>query len=421
MKIFKKIFSAWLFACVSLLLFSCGFAGGSTPGSDTTHTHKVLHWEIAEEVSCEQSGRRFGTCIDCMNEVRDEQAPYGHDYRGGACVRCGKNETAAEKSPFTYSLNYEGTGYIVTAFNGEYTSHVDIPAEYCGLPVVSIGSSAFMNNEFIESVVIPDSVVSIGRGSFRGCHNLRNITVSKNLISIGTGAFRWCRSLREIKLPDSIDYIPPSCFSGCSSLESFEAGGCKKIDMSAFKDCERLYSFDFFENIEYIGRNAFDNCAVTNVTIPASATHLGGNAFRGSFVRSVRFASSAENNEGCLFVDCPMLETVFVETNGIKNEFYNCKNIKTIVFEEGVTEIGIDSVGMCESLETVYLPKSLEFMGETFYGSLSLKKIVYKGTSEEWLSLKRNLYWSFMNEECVIECADRTLTRDDLRAAESIE
>ncbi|MBQ9745439.1 MAG: hypothetical protein IJW21_01285, partial [Clostridia bacterium] len=92
MKNILKIFMfALCFAC-ALSLSSCEY-----PPEDgaQTHEHNVLHWEIVYDVDCESDGRRVGTCIDCMNEVRDEQQSLTHDYRGGTCVRCGKTEGGA--------------------------------------------------------------------------------------------------------------------------------------------------------------------------------------------------------------------------------------------------------------------------------------------------------------------------------------
>ena len=51
-----------------------------------------------------------------------------------------------------------------------------IPATYRGLPVTEIGTHAFENETYIESLAIPDSVITIGFQAFWGCENLTFFT-----------------------------------------------------------------------------------------------------------------------------------------------------------------------------------------------------------------------------------------------------
>ncbi|MBO5437240.1 MAG: leucine-rich repeat protein, partial [Thermoguttaceae bacterium] len=57
-------------------------------------------------------------------------------------------------------------------------SDVTIPSTIDGLPVTSIGDSAFTDSENLTSVTIPDSVTSIDGSSFAWCRKLTEIHVS---------------------------------------------------------------------------------------------------------------------------------------------------------------------------------------------------------------------------------------------------
>jgi hypothetical protein len=67
---------------------------------------------------------------------------------------------------------------------------VTIPDTIEGLPVTSIGSSAFYRCTSLTSVTIPDSVTTIGGGAFWGCTSLTSVTIGNSVTSIEQSAFR---------------------------------------------------------------------------------------------------------------------------------------------------------------------------------------------------------------------------------------
>ena len=63
----------------------------------------------------------------------------------------------SEGIPFKYALNTDETGYIIQEYTGSETS-VTIPEEIEGLPVVSIGLSAFRGCDAVTDISIPETV-----------------------------------------------------------------------------------------------------------------------------------------------------------------------------------------------------------------------------------------------------------------------
>ncbi|MBE6761157.1 MAG: hypothetical protein E7551_02610 [Ruminococcaceae bacterium] len=92
-------------------------------------------------------------------------------------VGCGKNENSS--SDFEYTVTYDknlemGVTYTeicITKYIGE-GNEVVIPEEIDGLPVTSIGVSAFWSTK-IQSVTIPASVTKIENMAFYNCENLK--------------------------------------------------------------------------------------------------------------------------------------------------------------------------------------------------------------------------------------------------------
>ena len=185
--------------------------------------------------------------------------------------------------------------------------------------VTSIGDCAFYScRGLIGALTIPNSVTSIGEAAFGGCSGLTSVTIPNSVTSIGKFAFLNCSGISEplynancfayfpcgyateYVIPEGIRQIVGGAFSGCSELISVTIpNSVTSIGNDAFRYCdgiaEPLYNancFAFFpgnydaedyvipEGIKQIAGGSFVNCRnISSVTIPKSATNIGGYAF----------------------------------------------------------------------------------------------------------------------------------------------
>ena len=159
---------------------------------------------------------------------------------------------------FTFSIK-KGKATL-TAYTG-HAKEVTIPDTVNGVPVTTIGVSAFQNNTTIEKVVFAASIVETEDGRFEGfdyeefgafanCVNLKTVVIPKNakLTRLGDITFYGCKSLTDIVLPSSIRELALSCFELCESLMT--------INLPA--------------GLEVVGQNAFTRSGLRSVTIPES-------------------------------------------------------------------------------------------------------------------------------------------------------
>lgn len=138
------------------------------------------------------------------------------------------------------------------------SENVEIPDNFDGFPVVSIGEKAFQNKDSLVSVTISDSVTLIDRYAFGSCSKLKSVVIGKSVETISEYAFEDCMCLQKIVIPDSV----------------------KKIESSAFYECKNLTSVDFGNFLEEIGDFAFRSCSsLTSVVIPDSVTYIDDYAF----------------------------------------------------------------------------------------------------------------------------------------------
>ena len=163
----------------------------------------------------------------------------------------------------------------ITGYTGD-TEEVVIPAEIDGLPVTSIGYSAFSFCTSLTSITIPDSVTSIGHSAFNSCESLNSISIPDSVTSIGIAAFQYCSSLTSITIPVGVTSIEDNTFYECSSLSSILIpDSVTNIGHNAFSGCASLTSVTIPDGVTFIGEMAFAYCdSLTSITIPVGVTVL---------------------------------------------------------------------------------------------------------------------------------------------------
>ena len=168
---------------------------------------------------------------------------------------------AASSSDLTFTLNDDGTGYVVTKCSTSATGTISIPATYNGKPVVEIGREAFLNCTKLTSVTIPSSVKTIGWYSFSGCTGLTSVTIPDSVTTIDWFAFSGCTSLTSINVGNGVTEVGSAAFAGCSNLNSVTLGNnVTTIGWSTFKGCAKLSNINIPNSAKSIVRYAFYSC-----------------------------------------------------------------------------------------------------------------------------------------------------------------
>ena len=122
---------------------------------------------------------------------------------------------------YQYILLTDGTAEL-TNYTA-YAEFLTVPAQIDGHAVASIGSEAFINSEFLSSIILPDCLTTIGIDAFYECRYLTSITLPSSLTTIGNWAFSGCESIASITLPDSLTTIGNWAFKSCPVSLNFTA------------------------------------------------------------------------------------------------------------------------------------------------------------------------------------------------------
>lgn len=231
--------------------------------------------------------------------------------------------------------------------------------------ITNIGDYAF-NALSITSVNIPLSVTEIGKYAFSECMELSAVELPSNVTKIGSGAFNACSRLTSISIPSNLTEIKGYTFYACSSLADI----------------------DFPSTITTIGHYAFYGCSkLTNIELPSRITKI----------------------PEYTFYNCSSLSKIIIPSSVVEiynHAFYGCSSLTNITLSENLTVLGDEAFEQCSSLTSITLPERLTDIGNwTFHDCNKLKEVTYKGTSNQWNSIK--IYGE--NDELlkiIIHCTD---------------
>lgn len=181
----------------------------------------------------------------------------------------------ATNAQFEYTV--DNGSVSVTAYTGADVD-VIVPNTIEGLPVASIGPSAFLMRTNLIRVTLPEGVTNIGSYAFSGCTGLTNVTIPDSVVELGRQAFEGCAGLTRVTIPSGVTWIRDFTFAGCAGLTNITISeGVTDIGRWAFENCTGLISVTIPSSVTCIGSWGFSNC-----------TNLVGVYFQGDAPVSLR-------------------------------------------------------------------------------------------------------------------------------------
>ncbi len=151
-----------------------------------------------------------------------------------------------------------------------------------------VGNSAFYNCTSLSTVVVNDNIEYVGNNVFKDCAKLSTNTYEKNnyignstnkyIILVSTSVSKTSTS---IKFHSNLRCICNNVFESMTKITSvdFTSTSLKSIGDFAFNNSPKLKTISFPSDVKHIGNYAFYDCAIENVTIPASIYTIGYSAF----------------------------------------------------------------------------------------------------------------------------------------------
>lgn len=220
--------------------------------------------------------------------------------------------------------------------------------------VIEIEPHAFMYNDDLSSVAMPNSVITIGNHVFFDCGNLSSVIIPDNVTTIGPNVFYGCSSLTSLVIPEGVTRIEESTFHDCTNITSIILPkGLTFIGGYVFAKCYNLESLEIPSGVIEIGEGAFDSCgSLKTLTIPDGVTYLSNFVFKG----------------------CENLQSVYIPdgVTGIgESTFFGCSSLTSINIPESVNTIGMDAFIYCSSLTSIIIPEGVSVLyPDLFHGCI---------------------------------------------------
>ncbi|MDE7394911.1 MAG: leucine-rich repeat domain-containing protein [Clostridiales bacterium] len=315
----------------------------------------------------------------------------------------------------------------LSAFNGCAALNVALPGT-----LREIDEYAFKDCASLESVTLPASLVVMKDQAFKGCTSLETLTVNAPLIGVSafenctslqtvtlqnvqvvsSDAFKGCTSLSALTLPASVYHVAAGAFDGtglitdedgvnyaCGVAIGYKSGAVASVTLKegtvgiaegAFREgtAHTLTSITLGDSLRFISANALRGCtSLTSVTLPASVTTIGMNAFRESGLASVTIGSTVKTVGDYAFFDCKSLTEANVSAESIgafafahtgKGEAPKTAPddacLATLTLGEGVKTIGSNAFQYCKATQ-VTLPSTLTLIGQYAFAESDLTAV----------------------------------------------
>ena len=205
-------------------------------------------------------------------------------------------------------------------------------------------------------------------------NTLESITIENlNTTIIGASAFKNCEKLHTFNVSTEITEVQESAFEN-TAITSFNASDLITMGKYAFSGCSSLSSFNLADNttLTTIPEGAFSGTGNLNLVIPVNVTEIHSGAFENSKIRAVTFAAGSQITvmPNRVFSNCKSLREITlpqtVTTIGDR-AFADCERLSAVFMSSGLETIGVSAFENCTSLSSVDIPTSVKSIGATAF------------------------------------------------------
>ncbi len=225
----------------------------------------------------------------------------------------------------------------------------------------TVGDGVFYDCDALETVVIDGGVNSIGNDAFYSCGKIKNVTFEESKAAQPTtlilgyqihgtdeqGPF-YDAPLERVDWKRNISYT----LANNSAIDGDDEG----LFSGSYKG--NLKTVNIGAQVNSIPSYTFAKSGVTSITIPASVTSVGENAF----------------------IDCDALTSAIIGSSTLgSNMFDGCGNLATVTIDGTLDAINVDAFTGCSNLSTLNISGSVGSIGDGAFDSFNLTSLNISG------------------------------------------
>jgi hypothetical protein len=373
---------------------------------------KLGHSEVtdaAKEPTCTSPGRTEGKhCSNC-GEVSIPQTiipAKGHTFtewtesedtpgvKIRSCTVCGYVQRTAESADgaLLFTLNEDKVSYTVSAKPGAYyNGKLTIPTSARApsgpptnqYPVTRVGK---IGGEGLNptAAIIPSSIKKIDPEAFKGCKELKHVRIDAESLDVGEGAFSDCPFLRYIYYKGTATQWSKATGSGATDIGSPHAVVCY---YSATSPTGRS-NYWYYHSASDVGALIWPNETIYDFIETTIAPTSGGRSYSGYFIKV---------KSGITLGGVQALPQIYngryitgIAPFGFYTNYQSQTKLKGLIIPDTYKVIGDGALAYCSDLGSVFIPKSIEYIGE---GAFHLTTPESTPTWYEWKLKYSNNYY----------------------------
>lgn len=247
--------------------------------------------------------------------------------------------------------------------------------------MTEVGEDIFGDCKNLRGVKIPEGVSRINKEAFYGCSILETINFPAKLTSVGDNAFSLCSKMELDNLPNSLLHVGQSAFcyvplqalkldrkveigagafSNTPITEIEMATPCDSIREGTFSNCPNLTKITIGEGLKYIGYKAFANSSVKEANLPSTLRDISSTAFTG-------YSSY-----------CPFVNDIQPENHirYIGKVAYQCvdRDLEEYTIKDGTVTLA-DELFESSQGNAFHIPASVEQIGSRVFAGTQIKTL----------------------------------------------
>lgn len=267
--------------------------------------------------------------------------------------------------------------------------------------VTSIGAHAFHNVDRYTTLSLPNTVEVIEEFAFYNS-SISELVLPSSLKVIANDAFEFSK-LEHVKVNDKLEEINERAFA-YTTLKGIDLSKSliKVIEDEAFAYTSKLEGVKFNSLLTDIGERAFYQSSLKNLIITDNVTIIRRDAFANNrFLENLYLGKNLKTLLDKVFYNADKLSNLNIastslndltygnqvftnvgKVNGMK--VYVMDGVKVIPNNMFFSTADIDSLA---SIHTLSIPSSLERIGECAFSDITIEKINYRGTLNDFKKL----------------------------------
>lgn len=294
-------------------------------------------------------------------------------------------------------LLYDSNKEYLLSGNNNLSGYIEIADS-----VHTIADCAFMNNDKIVEIKLPEGIKRIPYGLCYGCTNLLKCDLPDSVETIGgydraIGSFEDCENLRSVKIGANVQKISSSAFANCKSIREFEVDinnqkffsdsgvlfeklNDNQSKLIAYPIASDNESYTISESVVAINEFSFLNCCNLKEIIVDE-----NNKYYYSFNGALYGMPFGSDNSS-------YLESLKIEPKNIFKWLIQIPSVSNYVVKSD-TEVVEITEPVCSNPDNptvIHIPKSVRTLG--IYRSSYPDYIFYEGSEEEWLKIDDDWY-----------------------------